>query len=425
MTKRRLFWKIVAGFWLTFFISVQGIWLLFMLLRPMGEQSDHLKMAKVTVAAAALLIEQRGPQSVAAQLGAGSSDPQGLRLQELPAARADARDEDRAPVAQAIATAPGGQRYRVAYYSARWRPMNILHVPAEVLVVGGLGGLVFSAILAWYLTRPVEQIRRGFAEVAQGKFGTRMTQSMGGRRDEIADLARDFDQMVIRLEELNGARERLLADVSHELRTPLARLNLAIGLARQDPSRWAASLERIGAEAAKLDDMVGELLTLAKLEGSAQGEDEYVNLADLLEALLQDASFEAAAKGVRTELVVPTASDAEDWTVRGSGKLIYRAVENIVRNAVRYSPEGGLVTVSLGRPEARTYSILVSDQGAGVAQADIAKLFQPFGLSADGSGFGLGLAIAQRAIAVNGGAISVRNRAPGLEMEIRLPTAMA
>jgi two-component system OmpR family sensor kinase len=419
MTKRRLFWKIVAGFWLTFFISVQGIWLLFLLLRPLGEQSDYVKTAKVTVTATALLIEQRGEESVASQFGARSPDAQGLRIQKL----TDARPEGRAPVAQAIATSPRGQRYLVAYYPARFRPINILHVPAEVLVVGGVGGLVFSAILAWYLTRPVEQIRRGFAEVAKGKFGTRMAQSVGRRRDEIADLARDFDQMVMRLEELVGARDRLLADVSHELRTPLARLNLAIGLARQDPSRSAASLERIAAEAAKLDDMVGELLTLAKLEGSAEGEDEYVNLADLLGALVQDASFEAAAKGVRTQLVVPPSPDAEDWTVRGSGKLIYRAVENIVRNAVRYSPQGGLVTVSLGRSDAGTYSIRVSDQGAGVADSDIAKLFQPFGLSADGSGFGLGLAIAQRAIAVNGGAISVRNREPGLEMEIRLPAA--
>jgi signal transduction histidine kinase len=124
---------------------------------------------------------------------------------------------------------------------------------------------------------------------------------------------------------------------------------------------------------------------------------------------------------VRTRLAIPPTSDEEDWTVRGSGKLIYRAVENIVRNAVRYSPEHGLVTVSLTRPDPRCYSILVSDQGAGVAESDIAKLFQPFGLSADGSGFGLGLAIAQRAIAVNGGTIAVRNLASGLEMEIKLP----
>lgn len=417
MSERRLFWKIVGGFWLTFFLIVQGIWLLFVLLRPLNEQSDYVREARLSVAAAALLLEQRGEQSLAARFGSWPAGTQGLRVEKQSAIKPGGP----APVAEARVTSPRGQRYLVAYYPPRFRATSLLHVPAEVLIVGGVGGLVFSAVLAWYLTRPVEQIRRGFAEVAKGKFDIRMARAMGRRRDEIADLARDFDQMVMRLQELIGARDRLLSDVSHELRTPLARLNLAIGLARQDPSRSAASLERIALEAAKLDDMVGELLTLAKLEGSAQGEDEYVNLAELLASLVQDASFEAAAKGVRTELAIPQTSEEEDWTVRGSGKLIYRAVENIVRNAVRYSPEHGLVTVRLTRADDQTYSILVSDQGAGVAQSDIAKLFQPFGLSADGSGFGLGLAIAQRAIAVNGGAISVRNLEPGLEMDVRLP----
>jgi two-component system OmpR family sensor kinase len=193
------------------------------------------------------------------------------------------------------------------------------------------------------------------------------------------------------------------------LRTPLARLNLAIGLARQDPAKLETSLARISGEAAKLDEMVGELLTLSKLEsGQSRGED-YFNFAEIVKAVVQDAGFEAAGKKVEVLFDVLPSDEDFEWIALGSGKLVSRAVENIVRNAVRYSSEGGKVIATL-RHEGETYSLKVTDEGPGIPEESMASLFMPFGMSADGFGFGLGLAIAQRAVAVHGGTITAHNR---------------
>ena len=200
--------------------------------------------------------------------------------------------------------------------------------------------------------------------------------------------------------------------------------NLAIGLARQDPAKLAASLDRIGGEAAKLDEMVGELLTLAKLESGHKPAEEYFDFAEVVKAVVQDARFEAAAKHVQVLLSSASrAMKAWNGSRRGSGRLVARAMENIVRNALRYSPDGGDVTVALRRA-GDGFLLCVADEGPGVPDADMAALFRPFGVSADGFGFGLGLAIAQRAIAVQGGAIVARNRRPrGLEMQVTIPAS--
>jgi len=222
----------------------------------------------------------------------------------------------------------------------------------------------------------------------------------------------------------------LLADVSHELRTPLARLNLAIALARQDPDKITASLDRVGQEAAKLDEMVGELLTLSKLETGQRSTEEYFDFAELARTVIQDARYEAAAKQV--SVILQGADDSAEWIARGNGRLVSRAVENIVRNAVRYSPQGGQVAMVLHR-DADFFRLVITDCGPGIPDDQLGQLFKPFALSADGFGFGLGLAIAQRAIAVNGGAIAARNRQAneqtndkensGLEMTVTLPAA--
>jgi two-component system OmpR family sensor kinase len=412
--KRRLFWKILIGFWLTFFIISQGIWLMFTLLRPEAQDSAH-----ISVAAAASALHMGGESGLKTALAAWPAEQRGLiTVQPL---ASPAVPESRAPVAETVAVAPGGARYRIAYHARINRHRGLLGIPNEVLFVAAIGGLIFSAILAWYLTQPVERMRTGFGRLARGDFSTRLGPSMGGRRDEIADLAHDFDSMAAQLQELVAARDRLLADVSHELRTPLARLNLAIGLARQDPSRLAAALDRIGGEAVKLDEMVGELLTLAKLESGPHKAEGYFDLAEVARTVIADARYEATAKAVDVMLEIP---DGEcEWLVLGDGKLVSRAVENIVRNALRYAPENGHVVVRL-RSEAGSFDLSVVDDGPGVPEEAMASLFKPFGLSADGSGFGLGLAIAQRAAAVHGGLITVRNRETGgLEMTLRLPAA--
>ena len=412
-----LFWKILVGFWITFVLITQVIWLLFSLLDP-GEQTARMRaMARMTVAAATSAIQEGGEPALQAQL---KTWPHDQRRQVIVQPEAKAYDNDTA-VAQDVAAGPDGKRYRAIYLAPQTgngHGRSIFTLPREVLIGYGIGGLIFAAILAWYLTRPVRLMQRAFDRLAQGDFTPRLGPAMGRRRDEIAELAHDFDSMAMRLEELVAARDRLLADVSHELRTPLARLNLAIGLARQDPARLAASLDRIGAEAGKLDEMVGELLTLARLEsGHAQAE-EYFDFAEVVKAVVQDARYEAETKHVQ---VLLSLADDGEWIAPGSGRLVARAVENIVRNALRYSPDGGDVVIALRRGDG-AFELCVADNGPGVPDADMAALFRPFGVSADGSGFGLGLAIARRAIAVHGGAITARNRQPrGLEMQLTIP----
>jgi two-component system, OmpR family, sensor kinase len=408
--KRRLFWKILLGFWLTFFLIIQGIWLMFAVLRPFPEQFVTPQGAQILVDSASAVLRLGGKPAFDS-LVKQWPETQRSQIRISPGSRlADG----------ATVKAPDGQSYVISY-SPRPRASNRgpLHIPIEILSSAALGGLAFSAILAWYLTQPINRLRSGFGSLAQGNLATRLGPSMGKRRDEIADLARDFDQMAVRLEELVAARDRLLADVSHELRTPLARLNLAIGLARQDPAKTEHSLCRISDEVEKLDEMVSELLTLAKLESNQGAGTEYFSFAEVVNSVVQDARLEAAAYNVALTSVLKSEETLGEWIALGSGKLVSRAVENVLRNAIRFSPEGSQVELML-RSQAGTYILEISDQGPGVSEEASKKLFQPFGNSTDG--IGLGLSIAQRAVAVHGGKIYGRNRqSGGFEMTIEIP----
>lgn len=420
--KRRLFWKILIGFWLTFLLVSQGIWLIFTLLR--SEPTDYQRnVANISVTAAASAIHEGGEAELRTQR---DSWPREQRRQ-LAVMPADAPADRRPVLATATARAPDGKSYRIVYRAPQQRGGRggFFDIPWEVVGGFAVGGLLFSAILAWYLTQPIRWMRVGFGRLAQGDFTTRLGPQIGRRRDELADLAHDFDQMAVRLEELVAARDRLLADVSHELRTPLARLNLAIGLARQDPAKLETSLDRITSEAGKLDKMVGELLTLAKLESGRSRGNDYFDFAEIVKAVVQDARYESAAKTLSVDLdFVPGTEDLE-WLCLGSSKLMSRAVENIVRNALRYTPENGRIRAVLRR-DGDLFRLAVMDEGPGIPEEALSTLFTPFSVSGDGAGFGLGLAIAQRAVAVNGGTISAHNRTPhGVEINVAIPAAEA
>jgi two-component system OmpR family sensor kinase len=296
------------------------------------------------------------------------------------------------------------------------RPM-----PPEYVILSILGGVTFSGILAWYLTYPIWRMRAGFSELAEGHFSTRLGKGLAKRKDEISDLARDFDVMAERLEELIKTRDRLLVTVSHELRSPLARLQLAIGLARQHPDRLEASLARIGLEASRLEEMVDELLTLSRLESGISANDEYVDLAEIIRDVWENARFEASPAGV--EVIFDITPQDREWIVPGSGKLISHALENVVRNALRFSPPGSRVEITL-EDAGDFYQVQVRDQGLGAPAEILETLFQPFvhGERGAGPGFGLGLAIAQRAVIAHGGSITARNSVQqGLIVCARLP----
>ena len=292
--------------------------------------------------------------------------------------------------------------------------------------------LLFSFLLAWYFARPIRDLRQAFEAASHGDLAPRFHAS-GKRGDELTDLGRDFDRMTGRLRSLMDSQTRLLHDVSHELRSPLARLQAAIGLAHQQPEKMAASMQRIERESERMDKLIGELLTLSRLEagagqagaGSLLSED--VNIADLLHDIVEDARYEANARRV----AIAVAGDAAmaDASVTGQPELLARAVENVVRNALKHSPDGGTVEVNLSRPpdgKQEWLRIAVLDRGPGVASADLARIFEPFFRASNTQhstdGHGLGLAIARHVIGAHGGRIGASLRSGGgLCVEMLLP----
>ena len=301
-------------------------------------------------------------------------------------------------------------------------PERGLRPPLLPLLAGSVVSLLFAALLAWYFSRPIRSLRDAFDAVAAGRLTTRIGAGMGRRQDELADLGQDFDRMAERLERLIEGQRRWLHDISHELRSPLARLQAASDLLRQQPERAAEFAERIDRDTGRMDRLVGELLTLARLDAGLAGRfDETVELAELLAGIADDAAIEGEARGCRIELAA-----TGPLAVRGSTELLQRAVENVVRNALRHSPAGGRIAISAQRDGPRV-RVAVADDGAGVPEELLERIFDPFFRADDSrafAGHGLGLSIARRVIEAHSGRIAAGNRpAGGLAVAIDLPAA--
>ena len=288
----------------------------------------------------------------------------------------------------------------------------------------GVLAMISCALLALYFTRPIGQLRTASARLAAGDLEARVRRTMERRRDEIGDLVRDFNAMAEKVRKLVHSHKQLLSDVSHELRSPLARQRVALALMQErGPSEQQPMLERIRAESVRLEELIGRILLLARLEG---GEAEVTmtefSLNDVVEQIADDAGFE----GQRTGQTICYSSSPESITIRGNEEFLGSAIENVVRNALKYA-RSGPVEVRLSS-SAEAAVICIRDHGPGIPDGDLARIFRPFfrvdsPRRADHEGSGLGLAIAQRAIELHGGSIDVRNLIPnGLEVEIRLPT---
>ncbi|MQA37342.1 sensor histidine kinase [Rugamonas aquatica] len=321
------------------------------------------------------------------------------------------------PVGPGAGAGPGGPGGPGDMRGPRFQPLT----PWVPIAAAVLASLLFSVLLAWYFSRPIRALRQAFDAAAGGDLAPRFGAGKGKRSSELNDLGRDFDRMTARLRNLIDGQTRLLHDVSHELRSPLARLQAAIGLAHQQPEKLAASLERIERESVRMDKLVGELLTLARLEaGAIKANQEEINMAELLDQIADDANYEASSQ----QRSVVQEGEA-DVLVAGQADLLGRAIENVVRNAIKHSPDNGVVQLqTLLLPDARQLRIRVLDRGPGVAPADLATIFQPFFRSSSTSveGHGLGLAIAQHVIEAYGGNIKATNRADGgLCVEMVLP----
>jgi two-component system sensor histidine kinase CpxA len=294
-----------------------------------------------------------------------------------------------------------------------------------LMILGVSGGVCYG--LARYLTTPVIRLRDATRRLAAGELTVRVGKKVGNRNDEFSGLAEDFDRMAARIESLMTQQRQLLGDISHELRSPLTRLKLALELARRQTGTQAVTaLNRIETEAELLKEMIAQVLTLTRLEGGIEAVPmTSVDVAKLVVDIADDADFEAHARNCSVRLVESTAC-----TIPGNEELLRRAVENIVRNGVRYTRKNTTVDISVRLTTEHSVScaeITVRDYGAGVPEEEIPHLFRPFYRISNArerqtGGAGLGLAIAERAVNLHRGSIRVSNAADGgLIAVIRLP----
>jgi len=301
-------------------------------------------------------------------------------------------------------------------------------VPRWITLVPLTFGLVFAliagVIVALYLSRPLAHLRRALRKAADAHFDVRVSPQLGTRRDEIVDLGREFDRMAQRLQEASERQQRLFHDVSHELRSPLARMQAAIGLLQQDPQHVEQAIERIKREVQRVDSLVDELLTLHRVEaGSDRAKRERVDVMELLAAIVQDADFEARARngGVRLH-------GGGSFVAEVDGELVYRAFENVIRNAIKYTAPGSTVDVE-ANIAGDVLEVKVLDRGSGVPAELCEEIFEPFrrleGPDASNRrvpGTGLGLPIARRAMKMHGGSVNAAPRdGGGLAVLCRLP----
>ncbi|TPG63294.1 ATP-binding protein [Ewingella americana] len=436
--RARLFWKILFGFWFTFIAITQVLWVVFTFYNhhEPPESGIARRFVKLQITSAASTLRSGGLPALDAMMSDWpESDRQYFTVTTsmVPAEGETLQALEPGKIPKEIVEfvqGPKGQGYRLRYnvegLMSEYRPKrreHMLNIPTPLLWIGGLGGLLFSAVLAWNLTRPLLQIRRAFGRVAQGDLSVRLYDSMGKRHDELSDVARDFDSMAERLQVLVKAREELLHDVSHELRSPLARLQLAIGLARQNPLNVETSLQRIEHEAGRLDKMIGELLALSRTENSNMPDEEYFDLYGLVEAVVNDARYEAQLPCVEIAMKAD-AGGQSDYTVKGNAELMRRAIDNVVRNALRFSARGQTVTVSLTQTE-QWLNIDVEDQGPGVEEDKLSSIFDPFvrvKSPLSGKGYGLGLAITRKVMVAHEGKVDARNATPhGLVISLQVP----
>ena len=322
---------------------------------------------------------------------------------------------------------PDGRRMVLVFQWERQAPPSLFWGSTTALI--RLGGILLVAIvlcylLAMYLTSPIRKLRGVTNELADGNLDTRISPGLGRRRDEIGDLARDFDVMAERIEGLITSQQRLNRDISHELRSPLARLNVGLEIAKQRSApEMKPVFERLEGESTRLNDMISRLLTLSKLETGADDVDRVrLDFAELVRDVAADAEFEAQAKGKHVEV-----SSADSCPVIGSENLLRSAVENVLRNAVRYTPERTVVDVALTRENGHAI-LRISDHGGGVPEEELPNLFRPFYRVGEArerktGGTGLGLAIAERAVKAHKGNIAARNHNGGLQVEITIDTA--
>jgi two-component system, OmpR family, sensor histidine kinase CpxA len=454
----RLFWKIFVWFWVSMLVVDCAV--IFSIISTQST-SDRLRwqqfthsMMSLQARQAAEVFEKQGSKELVAYLsrlqvssemqlalyGPDGSDVLGAPASDSTKALVSnaLRDKETQFSSQpgdsvmvAATTGPSGVRY-VLTTSAPSPPFlgfmrGGIRAQAFRILAVGLAVTLVCLVLAHYIASPILHLQNVSRHITVGDLGARVQFGKSRRRDEIADLGRDFNIMADRIESLLHSQNQLLKDISHEIRSPLSRLTLAVGLAKT--SRGGESddlLERAEREAERIEDMLAQLLTVARLDGGAASFPKTpVELSLLLSEIVDDASFEGSATK-RSVLL----AKADACFVDGSESLLRSAIENVVRNAVRYTRPCSIVEVNLNLEKlgGKEFAVIqVLDEGPGVPSGELTHIFKPFYRVDDArqretGGVGLGLTITERAISFYQGTVSARNRdGGGLEVQIRLP----
>ncbi len=444
---RRLFWKIFLPFWLAqavllgalylrihYRISSEHPWWIQPERREMPVLADH----------AAKVYEKQGQAALAQLLDSLSLqnrskywlvDTNGRELSGRPIPERVVRDASAAEKsdglhhsfeANVLAASAATIKGRYVLIAELVPPKLSERVPGDILWTlkyGTILSAIICFLIAHYLSKPIERLRDATHQLARGNLDIRAGENLGSRRDEIADLVRDFDSMAGELRTQIQSERNLLSGVSHELRSPIARIRLALTLARDaDDDERSEMLDRIEQDTIQLDSMLEQILTVARLEsGQHKPRFEQLSLNEIVDDVLHDANFEAAATGATIAF-----QGDNDIQVNGDAGLLRSAIENIVRNAIFYSGRGGKIEVRLSK-ENSTAVISVRDNGPGAPESALPLLFKAFYRVDDSrgtttGGMGLGLAIVRNAVLAHDGSVSAKNVTPhGLEVELRLP----
>lgn len=312
------------------------------------------------------------------------------------------------------------QGFTVIGHKAPYPLVRMIFQPKIRIVLWSVMILV-SALVTWrlarYIVAPLRVLRQASVQVAKGNLDIRIANTVENRRDDIALLAQDFDVMTEKIELLISSQQRLMRDVSHELRSPLARLQAMISIASQQSDKQAVDLIRIEQELEKLDALIGDILSFSRIDTTQKLNVQRTDLRELIDVICEGAEIEAACEIERIDVSGP-----ERLILEVDPKLIGSAIENIVRNALKFSPADQRISLSITRSR-NTIEIAIVDKGPGVPIESLEHLFTPFyQVTSSNRGSGVGLSITRRAVELHGGSISAVNHAPhGLMVVISLP----
>jgi two-component system, OmpR family, sensor kinase len=299
----------------------------------------------------------------------------------------------------------------------------LLNFPFSALVFCVIASAIFAGVLAWSISHPTRLLLEHLKNAATGQPLAQVSPKITASHDEFAELGVAFDLMAMRLNNMIKSQSNMLHHVSHELRSPLARIQMAVGLVMQNPKKMQSSLQRVELEAVRMEKMIAELLEIFRLEsGMHKLQKIDVDLKGLLSTIVSDVQFEKQEAQIQLDM------PEGPIIIQAQLELLQRAIENVIRNAVKYGPLLGVVTIELLLSE-RTGEVIIEvhDEGKGVDQQELEHIFRPFvrGRSASQiDGHGIGLAMTKHIVEAHGGYVKAANLSPtGFMLRIHLPHA--